>query len=482
MNSEILKKPLYLILSILLITASCSKRNGEPGSDGSDLTIFCINDQHGELENFSRIAHIVKLEEKLTNVIVVCGGDIFSGNPVVDNHPEKGYPMIDLMNRIGVDVAVLGNHEFDYGQIALGERMVQAEFDWVCANVDMGSSGIPQPLEYTTISLDGLKVTFLGLIETSGKENAAIPTTHPWRVENITFQRPEKVVSKYSGLKSQENSDLLIALTHLGFDGYGGNLGDRQLATQYPFFDLIIGGHSHDRAEEMINNIPVFQAGSHLNYLGKIALKVRDKEACSVEFELIDLKSYDAYDEDIESVVDGYNDLPYLNEVIGYSHAYHEKNQVGCFYVDALKGIMKTDVTFQNTGGIRSVLDEGDITNREIFEIVPFNNGTVIYSMSVSQITDFLTGSGSGFYYSGIHIEQVGQDVRISDDRNNLLSDQTMLTVGVNDYIPAVHDAYFPFDGNIQSLTAAETLISYLKLIDNQVNYTDCHRYFRYQY
>ena len=50
------------------------------------LTIFFVNDQHGQLENFSKIKHIVDLEEQKTNVIVACSGDIFSGNPVVDNN------------------------------------------------------------------------------------------------------------------------------------------------------------------------------------------------------------------------------------------------------------------------------------------------------------------------------------------------------------------------------------------------------------
>ncbi len=72
----------------------------------------------------------------------------------------------------------------------------------------MNSSGIPQPFEYTTISVDNLKVTFLGLVETNGKEDATIPSTHPWRVKNLIFERPENVVSRYSNVKEQENSDL----------------------------------------------------------------------------------------------------------------------------------------------------------------------------------------------------------------------------------------------------------------------------------
>ena len=476
-----MKQLSFILFGILLLIVGCSKENEGNGTDAKKLTIFFINDQHAQVDNFARIDHIIDIERQTTNVIVACSGDLFSGNPVVDNYPEKGYPMIDLMNRVGFDITVMGNHEFDYGESSLTDRIEQADFSWVCANVDMENTGIPEPLEYSTISIDDLKVTFLGLVETNGKENATIPLTHPWKVQNLTFQRPENVVFQYSNLKEQEGSDLYIALSHLGHDGWEGALGDYQLAMQFPYFDLIIGSHSHRVIDTTINNIPIFQAGSYLNYLGKIELSVENKKLNSADFELINLNSYDEFDPEIQAVIDEYNDLPYLNEVIGYSHTFHEKYRVGCFYTDALRDVMNTDVTFQNSGGVRSSLDERDITNREIFEISPFNNGTVIFDMSVAEIKAFLKGSGAGFYHSGIQIEQLGSEIQIMDFNDQVIPDQTMLTVGINDYIPAVHEAYFPAGGDIQSLTAAETLISYLVNINSQVNYPNCDHYFRYQ-
>ena len=56
-------------------------------------------------------------------------------------------------------MAVIGNHEFDYGQVILKKRMEQANFDWICANVDMANTGIPQPFEYKTLSAGDLRVT-----------------------------------------------------------------------------------------------------------------------------------------------------------------------------------------------------------------------------------------------------------------------------------------------------------------------------------
>lgn len=473
---------------VIFLTHGCSnekageiiEENIDEILESKNLTIFFINDQHGQLDNFSKIKHIIDQEKLKTNVITACSGDIFSGNPVVDNYPQKGFPMIDVMNQVGFDISVLGNHEFDYGESILTDRINQANFDWVCANVDMGNSGIPEPSPYKTITVANLKVTFLGLIETNGSDIITIPSTHPGRVQNLTFERPENIIAQYSDVKAQENSDLYIALTHLGYDA-GGALGDSQIATQYPFFDLIIGGHSHQRIQGTINGIPIFQSGSYLNYLGKIELIIKNKQIESMKYESINLNTYAEHDSSLKAIVDEYNDVPYLAEVIGSSQLYHNRPKVGCFYTDALRGMMNVDVTIQNNGGIRSGLNEGDITRREIFEISPFNNGTVIYDMTVSEIKDFLIGSRSGFYYSGIHIEQIGNNILIEDLNGTIIPDTTVLSLGTNDYIPAVYENYFPLTGNVQSLTAAETLISYLETINSQVNYPICDHYFRYQ-
>jgi hypothetical protein len=99
--------------------------------------------------------------------------------------------------------------------------------------------------------------------------------------------------------------------------------------------------------------------------------------------------------------------------------------------------------------------------------------------MTVLEIKKFLKDSGSGFYYSGIEIKQDGQDVIIRDLEANNLDDDQILRVGMNDYIPAVHDVYFPEIGTVQELTDAETIIEYLKNSNTAVDYPNADRYFR---
>lgn len=462
-----------LLISLLL---ACTSSNVQVvKSSTQTLTIFCVNDVHGEIDNFSKIKYIVDEERKENNVLVVCGGDIFSGNPVVDNAAEQGAPLIDLMNRVGFDVMVLGNHEFDYGQEFLRKRMLQSNFPWICANIDMSNSDVPQTEAFTSIIIDELKITFLGLIQTYTQDERIIPSTHPTKVENIAFKNYSDVIGDYTQLKEEEEADLLIALTHLGYNT------DVSLIRNNPIFDLLIGGHSHSQANELVNNTHLYQTGSKLKNLGKIKLKIRDKQVVNVEYTLIDLSSENNYDTEMQALIDDYNDLPYLKEIIGFSHANHSGSEVGCFYCEALNYELGTDLTFQNTGGVRSGLDYGDITRRETFEISPFKNGVLTYSMTVAEIKQFLIETGSGFYYSGIKISKNGNQIELHNLDNKLLSDNEIIKLGINDFIPAVHPNYFPNNGLRHDVTAAETLMEFLENGDGQVDYDGCNRYFRYE-
>jgi len=472
-------KQLLLIFSFSLFIFGCSKEdnNAIPISQDEikEVTIFHINDQHGKLDNFAKIKHIIDEEKESNNVFVVCSGDIFSGNPVVDNHEEKGFPMIDLMNKVGFDVATIGNHEFDYGELILKDRFLQSQFDWVCANVDMNSTGIPEPNEYISLTKNNVKITFLGLVETNGKENDIIPSTHPWRVQNLSFQEYSTIAPNYSQIKQNEDSDLYIALTHLG------EYSDKQLANNNPYFDLIIGGHSHSKTNTIVNNIPIFQAGSNLKYLGKIKLSIKNKKIENLTYNLIDLESYSNFDSTTKNLIDSYKDDANLDQIIGYSEAYHSRSEVGYLYTDILRNEMNVDLTFQNTGGVRADLDEGDILKQEIYAFDPFNNGSVSYTMSVSEIKSFLKNSGSGFYYSGVQISQNNNEIVIKNLNNEVLSNTNNLTVGLNDYIPAVYDSYFTNTPTYKPYTTAEAIINYLENSTATINYTNLNNYYKFE-
>jgi 2',3'-cyclic-nucleotide 2'-phosphodiesterase (5'-nucleotidase family) len=472
-----MKPYLHLLLAIVIL--SCGDHTTiapeQPTSSADTLTIFFINDQHGQLSNFAKIKHIVD-KEKATNehVLLVCAGDMFSGNPIVDQYEKKGYPMIDIMNKTGFDVSVLGNHEFDYGPSHLKDRVLQAEFDWVCANVDMKNSGVPQPDPFKTLTIGNLNVTFLGLVETFGKPGAIIPATHPWRVTEMQFRRHTDILAKYRTLKEDEGADVLIALTHLGTQN------DLELAEIFPELDVVVGGHSHQKVNLTINETPVVQAGSYLALLGRLDLIVDKARITSSEVSFIDLHNYAERDQDLADLIATYNNAPQFNEVIGVALSDHDRNELGCFYTTALMDYLQVDMSFQNGGGIRSGIDAGDITTLEIYNMDPFNNQSVIFTMTAQEVSDFFTESRAGVHVSGVDFQQNGSTLVLYKD-GKAIPPEDLVTIGINDYIPAVYDQYFPLEkAEIQGLTTAETIIAYLKTINATLDDEGCNRYFQY--
>ena len=476
---------LFPFLIALLIFIACKEEpikeqpvEETPAELSADtLAIYFVNDQHGQLENFAKIKHLVDAERDTNeHVLLVCAGDMFSGNPIVDQYDQKGFPMIDVMNKTGFDISVIGNHEFDYGPENLKDRMNQAAFEWVCANVDMKDSGVPQPAAYKTLKVGDISVTFLGLVETFGKPGAIIPATHPWRVQDMSFERHTAILDRYQDLKREEGSDVFIALTHLGTSS------DLELPNLIPSLDAVIGGHSHQRVGELINGTPVLQAGSYLGHLGRLQLIISEGKIISKTAQLIELDSYNQFDADLKKTIEEYNNASQFEEVVGFTATYLDRNEIGCFYTTALKEYMNVDASFQNGGGIRSDIDEGDITTLEIYNMDPFNNGSVIFTLTAGEVEDFFIQTGAGFHISGIDfVVESENDLTIYDDEGNAFAEDDLITIGINDYIPAVHDSYFPLEkASIQELTTAETIIEYLKTINSTVDAEGCENYFRF--
>lgn len=475
----LVKVTFTLLLTVFL--SACENRN--KGEQEKNITIFFINDNHSQIDNFSKIKDIVDEAEEKGNVIIASAGDMFSGNPIVDFYEEKGYPVIDLMNRIGFDLATLGNHEFDYGQEVLQDRIDQAEFAFISANMISESPMLGQTPPDVTISIGGLDITFVGVVETNGKPGAVIPSTHPGKLENLSFMNAADILGEYADYKQEYDSDLLILLSHLGHNCDGNETCDYTVAHNFPFFDAIIGGHSHSIQDTTINGVHIYQSGSYLNYLGKISFTIEDGEILEEEFDLIDLDEHPYSNSEIQQLIETYNSNPAFSEIIAYNDVLMTRNRtVGCFYTDALRIYTGSDMSIQNPGGIRSDLDEGDISIMDIYRMDPFGNGLLRFEMSAGDIKKFLGETGSGFYYSGVKIETDSYGhIVISDGQGNAYTDSHVLSLAVNDYIPMVHEDYFPEPAEDYKMTTADAMIAYLRNLSEPLHYESCNRYFRYE-
>lgn len=343
------------------------------------LDIFHTNDIHGKIDPLGKISAFIDQEAAAAdNHLFLDGGDIFSGNAVVDL--QDGEPMVEILNAMNLDAMAIGNHEFDYGQEAFAAREVQAEFDWLSANTEVVDSSIPiaQPDPYEIYEIDGVEIGVFGLTQ-------APPSTRPSGIEGLEFHEYVETAEQYEYL--QDETDILIALTHIG------NSADQHLAENVDFFDVIIGGHSHTRLfeEQVVNGTPIVQAGSDSLFVGHFNLEFDGEEVSFNDYYLQPTDELSEVNQDIQDMIDGYNEEAeeVLQEVIGvtetglYREARYERDtSLGNFWTDAMREQVGADIAVTNNGGIRASIEPGEITAADIYTVEPFGNALTEIDMS----------------------------------------------------------------------------------------------------
>ena len=459
---------IYFLFTILSIQVLFSQEK---------VVIFAINDPHGSIENFSKIKPLIEEEKKKdTPVYFVSAGDLFSGNPFVDFAAEKGFPIIDLLNKTDLDITVLGNHEFDYGQTILNKRISESNFPFICDNISGGTEGIKDMKGYKIITKKGISIAFIGVIETSSPQGK--PLTHPKKLEGLEFTDAMESFPKFKNFKETKDVDLLVALTH-----YGSN-NDEKVVEKFDFIDLVIGGHNNQEYGKSYKDAFMVMSGKRLEKISKSTLTITDKKITDFKFELIDL-SNPALEKDagIETVVKTYITRPEFFEKIGTSAVTHNRNETGCFYTDALRAVSGSDIVLQNMGGVRNVLKKGEITPFSIYSIDPFGNGFDTFEIQVSELKKFLKNFDDTYSLStDLEIKRKGDTFCIVKE-GKALKDTATLTLSLNDYVSKVNEKYFEAPVVSFPKTTAEYLVQYIKQLKNQpVNYKDCtHREPDYQ-
>lgn len=438
------------------------------------IVIYSTNDMHAQIDNYAKVAAYLESERtKHSNTLILSGGDMFSGNPVVDQHTEKGRPIIELMNHIGYQYATFGNHEFDYGQENLQRCMNEANFEMLCANMEVNPSiaRFEQPKPYTTIEIDGIQITIIGLVEASeNRTGELLPAAHPARMNGLRFQKPTESALKYKHLRKE--CDLFLALTHIGY------LSDIELANAMPELDVIIGGHSHTRIDStsIINGVLITQTQSYLNYIGKTTLTFIDKKVKEKKFELINVSKLREEHAGVKEQIRRYYDESPLHQVLTQaSRPFEGKHPLGNLMTDALREIHGFDIALQNWGGIRiNEHPKGDFTMNDVFRLDPFGNNLMVYDMTPEEIRDLLKNSykpyskqidlvPSGMKYK-IHVRDGKvRHLTLTDMQGKPLDENRRYKVGMNNYISSSYRFKHTLPGTELPSTNSDALIEYLK-------------------
>ena len=438
------------------------------------IVIYSTNDMHAQIDNFAKVSAYLESERaKHPNTLILSGGDMFSGNPVVDQHTKKGQPIIELMNHIGYQYAAFGNHEFDYGQENLQRCMNDANFEMLCANlkVDSTIARFKQPKPYAQLEIDGIRIAILGLIEVSEKRIGELqPAAHPARLKGIHFRNPIECALDYKHLRKE--CDLFLALTHIGHNY------DIELANAMPELDAIIGGHSHTRIDSTlyINGVLVNQANAYLNYIGKTTFTLANKQVKKKTFELIDVSKLKDESTDVKEQIQHYYDESPLHQVLAQaSRPFQGKHPLGNLMTDAIRNIHAFDIAFQNWGGIRiSEHPKGDFTMNDVFRLDPFGNNLMVYDMTPKEIRDLLSNSyqpyskqidlvPSGLKYKIHTRDGKVTSITLTDMKGKPLDESRQYKVGMNNYISSSYRFKHSLPAIELPTTTSDALIEYLK-------------------
>jgi len=390
--------PYALIVTLLFSVIGCVSQEIAPTAD-TKLIILHTNDTHARVKEgkydgmgFAKISTLVnEFKAENPNVLVLDAGDTFHGTTIASL--VQGESIVQILNTIGYDAMVAGNHDFNYGQERLVKLAGMTDFPVLAANVvKKDGSYLLKP--YVIIDVNGLLVGIFGL---------ATPETlfksHPKNTEGLTFKDPV-AVAKEMVAELESKIHVIIALVHLGVDEET-EVKSTDIAAAVDGIDLIVDGHSHTELPEglLINNTMIVQAGVHDKNLGVVEILYETGDVTNVKARLITkddaaevaenseivalIEELEEKNKKITDVVIGNTDV----ELDGVKeHVRTGPTNLGTAICEAMIFVTGADVALQNGGGIRSSIDVGPITHGEIITVLPFGNTVVLLEVKGSVI------------------------------------------------------------------------------------------------
>ncbi len=423
-----------------------------------NLTLLHSNDLHGDflphedgsggLPRLSGYVKKARAEEQ--NVIYANAGDMFRGS-IIDSE-YLGLSTIELMNLLNPDVSAVGNHEVDYGIAHLLFLEKCARFPIINADLYVTVNNARLFTPYLNIERDGMRILFIGLLT-----QEVIASTKNEKVIGsfIDVADAAKQVGIICDSYRTKATDMVVLLTHIGVEA------DRQLASMLDpdwGVDIIIGGHTHTLMDEaeVVNGVPVVQAGSGSGQIGRFDL-VYDTEKHKLEswrWRCVPITPENAPEDPVMSqlLADYKNetDAKYRRIVTTFARELThpsriQETELGNLYCDLLQADSSFDLMLMGSGSIRKQRLGPIVEYQDLLENTPFDDALWMLKVTGAQLRrmiryvlrDEAWGGHTEFYqYSkGIHIvyrksthtiEELkfrGEDVR--DDQEILICLQT---------------------------------------------------------
>jgi 5'-nucleotidase len=284
-----------MLVSPELLAAENSKKHPK-------ITILHTNDTHSNIDPFPanhskypgmggvsrRYELIQKIREQEEHVLLLDAGDIFQGTPYFNKY--GGVLEMKLMTELGYDAATMGNHDFDGGLEGFASAKDHADFPFLCANYDFSDTILKGRTQSHTILRKGkVKVGIFGIgIELKG----LVPDQ---KFGATCYLDPIQVANEEAELLKKKGCDLIICLSHLGFEYQSEKISDKILAAKTRNIHLILGGHTHTflekpfEAQNLDNEtVLINQVGYGGLILGRLDFEIDQK--CFARKSLINVK------------------------------------------------------------------------------------------------------------------------------------------------------------------------------------------------
>jgi len=395
------------------VPANLFSLNAEPGDprNRAPLTLLQINDVYTTVpvNGVGGLARVATIKQQLQKAgrtpFLVIAGDFLS--PSVASSIFKGEQMVAAFNAMGLDLATLGNHEFDFGVDVLLQRMRESTWQWVVSNVvDAQGQPIGGAAPYVVKTFGALKVGFIGVVLNTEQISAD-------KIGGFTLLDPFEAAAKYLAILKQQNVDAIVALTHLEIAD------DRRLVERFPEIDVVIGGHEHYPIVVTANRTLISKAGSDARFVARIDV-AKPGAALERHFQLIPVSAAIPDEPRTAAVVDSYERRlgAELDAVVATSALDLDAEELrlragetnlGDLFADAIRTAMNADVAIMNSGSIRGdrIYEAGPITRRTLVAMHPFGNTVTKVEVPGRLLLEALTHGVSKLPATAGHFPQV---------------------------------------------------------------------------
>lgn len=392
-------------------------------SSGESVYVLYTNDIHCEVNGYPALAaYRAQLLENGENVVTVDAGDAIQGEAI--GAQTKGSAIIDIMNTVGYDYAIPGNHEFDYSLSTFLDLTKNADFTYLSANfVDLQTdSTVFTP--YAVKDFDGKKAAFIGICT---PETYTKSTPVYFQDENGNYLYSFSENTFYETIQNtidqarEDGADIVIAVGHLGINGTASGWKSTDVIANTTGIDVFIDGHSHETIANNIyqnkdgEDVPLTSTGTKFDNFGIMKIQMDASDASndiSITAQLLHPSevTYDSSEaaseayHSVQNKIDHYNqELSYLYEVLGTAEIELTINNaegvrrirsgetnLGDFVADAYRSICQADIALVNGGGIRASVSAGDVTRKSLMDVNPWSNAMCVIEASGQQILDAL--------------------------------------------------------------------------------------------